>query len=87
MEYLNRNSLVWAHTDANFEDLQRGLVKYYTENGIFKKLEQYYSGNEKPLRDDGLVWTTALSLSVNCTQKRLTIKFWEKPKTVMQYQW
>ena len=86
-EYLKRNSLVWAHTDANFEDLQKGLIKYYTEKGIIEKLEQYYSGNEKPLRDDGFVWTTALSFAVNCTQKRLTVKFWEKPNTVMHYQW
>ena len=86
-EYLNRHNLVWAHTDANFEDLQKGLTKFYEEIGAFEKLEQYYSGNEKPLRDDGNVWTTALSLSVNCTQKRLSVKFWEKPNTVMHYQW
>ena len=86
-EYLNRHNLLWSHTDANFEDLQKGLIKFYNEIGAIEKLEQYYSGNEKPLRDDGSVWTTALSLSVNCTQKRLTIKFWEKPDTVMQYQW
>ena len=87
MEYLNRCDLVWAQSDCNFEDLQKGLIRYYTESGIFDKLTRYYSGDEQPLRDDGNVWTTALSLTVNCTQKRLTVKFWEKPNTVMHFQW
>ena len=87
MEYLKRCDLVWAHSDCNFEDLQKGLIRYYTESGIFDKLTRYYSGDEQPLRDDGNVWTTALSLTVNCTQKRLTVKFWEKPNTVMHFQW
>lgn len=39
---------------------------------------RYYSGDEQPLRDDESVWATALSFSVNCSQKRLTVKFWEK---------
>ena len=86
-EYLNRCDLVWAQSDCNFEDLQKGLIRYYTESGIFDKLIKYYSGDEEPLRDDGNVWTTALSLSVNCSQRRLSVKFWEKPNTVMHFQW
>lgn len=85
--YLDRCDLEWAHSDCNFEDLQKGLIRYYTETGIFDLLKEYYAGNEKPLRDDSNVWTTSLSLSVNCTKKRLTVKFWEKPNTVMHYQW
>ena len=87
MEYLNRCDLVWAHSDCNFEDLQKGMIRYYTESGIFDMLTKYYSGDEQPLRDNSNVWTTALSFSVNCTQKRLTVKFWEKPNTVMHFQW
>lgn len=86
-EYLERSDLYWCQNDDNFEELQKGLIAYYTESDILDKLEKYYSGDEKPLRDDSNVWTTALSLSVNCTQKRLTVKFWEKSDTVMQYQW
>lgn len=86
-EYLDRCDLVWVHSDCNFEDLQKGMIRHYTESGIFDKLNAYYSGDEKALRDDGCVWTTALSLSVNCTQKRLTIKFWEQHDTVMHFQW
>lgn len=86
-KYLDRSDLVWVQTDENFEDLQRGLIQYYTETGAFEKLRQYYSGYEKPLRDDGLIFTTGLSFSINCTKKRLTVKFWENPDTVMTYQW
>lgn len=85
--YLDRCDLYWAHSDSNFEELQKGLIRYYTETGIFDLLNKYYSGDEKPLRDNSNVWTTSLSFSVNCTQKRLTLKFWEKPNTVMHYQW
>ncbi len=87
MKYLNRCDLVWVQTDENFEDLQKGLMKYYDESGITEKLKLYYLGKEKPLRDDSNIWTTALSLSVNCTKKRLTVKFWERPDVVMEYQW
>lgn len=86
-EYLNRCDLEWVMNDKNFEDLQKGLIKYYKESGILEKLTKYYQGDEKPLRDDSNIWTTALSFSVNCTQKRLTLKFWEEPDTIMQYQW
>lgn len=85
-EYLNRSDLYWASDDANFEELQKGLIDYYEHSGIKKMLEDYYKGNEKPLRDNSNIWTTALSISANCTQKRLTVKFWEKPDTVLTWQ-
>lgn len=87
IEYLSRCNLKWVMNDNNFEDLQKGLLKYYKESGTMDKLIKYYSGEEKPLRDDSNIWTTALSLSVNCTQKRLMVRFWEKPNTIIQYQW
>lgn len=85
-EYLNRSDLYWASDDANFEELQKGLIDYYAYSGIKDMLEEYHSGNEKPLRDDSNIWTTALSISANCTQKRITVKFWEKPNTVLVWQ-
>ncbi len=85
-EYLSRNDLYWASDDNNFEELQKGLIDYYKHSGIVDKLNEYYKGNEKPLRDDSFVWTTALSISANCTQKRITVKFWEKPNTVLIWQ-
>ncbi len=87
LEYLSRSNLDWVYDDRNFENLQQGLVQYYTKNGTYEKLARYYSGDEMPLRDDANIMTTALSFSVNCTKKRLTVKFWEKPNTVMHYQW
>ncbi len=85
-EYLSRSGLYWASDDANFEELQKGLIDYYKHSGIRDTLEEYYKGNEKPLRDNSNIWTTALSISVNCTQKRLTVDFWEKPDTVLVWQ-
>lgn len=76
----------WASDDANFEELQKGLIDYYKHTGIKAKLEEYYKGNETPLRDDSNIWTTALSISANCTQKRITAKFWEKANTVLVWQ-
>lgn len=87
LEYLLRCDLVWVQTNENFEDLQSGLIKYYKETGIIDKLRNYYSGNEKPLRDDGNIFTTGLSFTVNCTKKRLNVKFWENPLTTIMYQW
>lgn len=85
--YLGRSNLDWVYADENFEDLRRGLIRHYTENGTYEKMARYYAGDEGPLRDDANIMTTALSFSVNCTKKRLTVKFWEKPDTVMRYQW
>ena len=85
-EYLGRNDLYWASDDDNFEELQKGLIDYYEYSGIKDMLEEYHKGNEKPLRDNSNIWTTALSISANCTQKRLTVKFWEKPNTVLVWQ-
>ena len=78
--------MYWASDDANFEELQKGLIDYYKYSGVKDMLEEYYKGNEKPLRDNSYVWTTALSISANCTQKRITVKFWEKPNTILIWQ-
>lgn len=87
LEYLLRCDLDWVYKNENFETLQYALTKHYCKNGTFEKLKRYYAGDEKPLRDDSSIWTTALSFSVNCTQKRMRVKFWENPKMVLKYQW
>lgn len=86
-EYLNRCDLIWVQSDEHFEDLQKGLIRHYTENGAFEKLIRYYSGDETPLREDGLIFTTGLSFTVNCTCRHLTVRFWENKETTMTYQW
>lgn len=87
MEYLLRCDLDWVCRDENFEVLQQGLIKQYSEDGTFEKLRKYYVGDETPLRDDSNIWTTALSFSVNCTQKYLQVKFWENNDMVLKYRW
>lgn len=86
-EYLDRCDLEWVQTNKNFEDLQKGLIEHYSENGTLEKLKKYYAGDEKELRDNGCIWTTSLSITANCTKKHITVKFWEKENTVMEYQW
>lgn len=86
-KYLERSDLTWTQNDKNFKDLQKGLIQHYTDSGIMDKLERYYSGDEEPLRNDGSVWTTSLNFTVNCTQKRLTLRLWEKPNTVLHCRW
>ena len=86
-EYLDRCNTMWLTDDKNFEALKDALDKKYTESGIYEKLDKYYAGDEKPLRDAGNIWTTSLSFGVNCTKKSFTLKFWEEEETVMKYQW
>ncbi len=85
-EYLNRADLYWTSDDRNFKELQKGLIDYYKATGIKETLEKYIAGEEKPLRDNANIWTTALSVSCNCTQKRITARFWEHTDTIMTWQ-
>lgn len=84
--YLENANLYWASNDLNFQELQKGMTQYYNKTGIKEKLLKYIAGEEKPLRDDSNIWTTALSITCNCTQKRLTARFWEHTDTIMIWQ-
>lgn len=84
--YLDNENVYWASDDRNFQKLQKGLMDYYKKTGIKEKLLQYIAGNEKPLRDHSEIWTTTLSITCNCTQKRLTARFWEHKNTIMIWQ-
>lgn len=85
-EYLDRCNLYWASDDRNFKELQKGMIDYYNKTGIKETLIKYIEGDEQPLRDDSNIWTTALSITCNCTQKRLTARFWEHTDTIMTWQ-
>ena len=85
--YLDRCNPRWFCDDKNFEVLKAAVDKKYTESGIYEKLDKYYAGDEKPLRDAGNIWTTSLSFGINCTKKSFTLRFWEEEETVMKYQW
>ena len=84
--YLENANLYWASNDLNFKELQKGMTQYYNKTGIKEKLLKYIAGDEKPLRDDSNIWTTALSITCNCTQKRLTARFWEHTDTILIWQ-
>lgn len=49
--------------------------------------EQYYKGNEKPLRDNGTVWTSSFNFGVNCHTKHLRLRLWEREDCVIDLQW
>lgn len=49
--------------------------------------KEFYNGNEKPLRDDGSVWTTGFNFGVNCAEKHLILRLWEKDSAIVELQW
>ncbi|MCR4677109.1 MAG: linear amide C-N hydrolase [Sphaerochaetaceae bacterium] len=99
---LHREDRLWAHDDDNFEALKAAayatLHTRYTDDGKFdpsamskyEKLHAFYGfgqeKNEKPLRDDGKIWTTSLNVGVNCAQKELKIRFWENDEVIFHMQ-
>nr|AIF26651.1 hypothetical protein [uncultured bacterium fosmid pJB77G10] len=68
------------------EELKELYIKK-NEPFIEPAIEYYYKGNEKPLRDNGGIWTTSLNFGVNCATKHLILRFWEKDDTIFEYQW
>ena len=55
----------------------------------YEKLLAYYGvggeKDEKPLRDDGHIWTTSLNVGVNCAQKKMKIRFWENDELIYEF--
>lgn len=62
--------------DDKFEEIQQALVEGLA--GWKDALIKYYEGDELPLRQNGEIYTTGISFSVNCTRKTMLLKFWEK---------
>ncbi|MCR5662643.1 MAG: linear amide C-N hydrolase [bacterium] len=93
----NENS-AWVYDDHNFEALKAvayaELHIRYNDKGEFdpscmskyEKLLTFYGygtkKDEKPLRDDGSIWTTSLNVGANCAQKEMKIRFWENDKLI-----
>ena len=83
----------WLNNDYNFEALKAAAyAKLHIrrdKDGTFnpsamsqyEKLLAFYGygreKDEKPLRDDGTIWTTSLNVGVNCAKKEMKIRFWE----------
>ena len=76
---LSANSNVrWMMKEENFEEMKAGIVALMEKLGWKEKLEAYYEGDEMPLREERGIFTTGVSYAVNCAQKTMLIKFWEK---------
>lgn len=76
---LTENSDVrWMMNDNHFEELMPVMQAFLDSLGWKEKLIEYYNGNELPLREAQTIFTTGVSYAVNCAQKTMLIKFWEK---------
>lgn len=71
-----------AHSE---EELHQGFVKYMEP--FQSAAAEYYKGNEQPLRDAGNVWTTSFNIGVNCAEKHLYLRLWEKDDVIFECQW
>lgn len=92
-ELLNPGCLGYSDHESNLtmrrqrsqEDMQKG---FEAQMAPFKEASlAYYNGNEKPLRDNGKVWTTSFNFGVNCGKKHLILRLWEKDNVQIEYQW
>ena len=76
---LSSNSdVTWMMNEDNFEEMKAGIMTFLQLLGWKEKLVEYYNGNEMPLREARVINTTGVSYAVNCAQKTMLIKFWEK---------
>ena len=71
----------------NFDKIKAGTIKYFEKQNAFNNLEKYFNGDEKGLRDVGVIFTTGMRFGVNCTKKHLVLRYFENEKTTIEYQW
>ncbi len=90
----------WAHDDYNFEAMKAAAyaklhIRYNAEGQFdpdsmskYEKLRAFYGygteKDEKPLRDDGDIWTSSLNVGTNCAEKRIKIRFWENDDVIFE---
>jgi len=88
----------WVYDDHNFEALKGAVyakmhIRYdlagkFDPSALskYEKMCAYYGfrtkRDEKPLRDDGCIWTTSLNIGVNCAQKEMKVRFWENDEVI-----
>ncbi len=93
----------WIHNDDHFEAAKALAYAQihirYNDKGEFDlnsmskydKLQVFYGmgieKDEKPLRDDGHIWTTSLNIGTNCAQKEMKIRFWENDEVIYHFKW
>lgn len=44
-------------------------MDYLNKNNAFELLEKFHAGDDKPIRDKGDIFTTAMNFGVNCKKK------------------
>lgn len=86
-EMVCRCTTEWVNNDNNFEKMQKYLFERFSNDGTIDKLKKYYAGDEDPLRNNAFIYTTALSIGVNCSKKHIFAKFWENEKLIYEYNW
>lgn len=84
-EEKNRVTTAWILDDKNFEAVQKAVVEKNEPN--IDAMKEYCNGNENPLRDNGHVWTSSISLGINCTDKSFVLKMWEKDNVKINFKW
>ncbi len=98
---LENHNRVWVHDDYNFEAMKAAAyaslhIRYDMEGRFdptvmskYEKLCAFYGmgveKDEKPLRDDGQIWTTSLNIGVNCAEKKIKVRFWENDGLIYEY--
>jgi Penicillin V acylase and related amidases len=71
-----------AYSEA---EMKAGFIKWMEP--FQTAANEYYNGNEQPLRDAGDVWTSSFNFGVNCAQKHLLLRFWERDDLIFECWW
>lgn len=74
----------WMMDESNFTEMMTGIAAFMEAIGWTEKLTEYRAGNEMPLREACDVYTTGAGVAVNCAQKTMYIRFWEKDDLVYE---
>ena len=80
----NNSNVEWMMDESHFSEMMEGIGTFMALTGWKEKLVEYYNGNEMPLRESRSVFTTGVSYAVNCAQKTMLVKFWEKEDLVYE---
>lgn len=68
----------WMMDESHFDEMKAGIVSFLNTIGWKEKLVKYYQGDEMPLRQARTIFTTGVSYAVNCAEKTMLVKLWEK---------
>lgn len=79
-ETIARSTPQWMSRDDKFEQV-RAIISERI-GGWKEPLLKYYEGDEMPLRENGNIFCTGISYSVNCARKQMLVKFWEKENLI-----